>query len=115
MIKVDVARDGPFDRRALDRARSTAVEGQGEIMVCSADDTILAKLEWYWKGGEVSERQWTDMSASCAPPGPWTLRTWLGWPPRSPLATCCRRRFPKPDRSARAERWPRAELFSSWG
>jgi hypothetical protein len=63
MIKVDVfvARDRPFDRRALDRARPSPVEGEGEIPVCSAEDAILAKLEWYRKGGEVSERQWTDV------------------------------------------------------
>jgi hypothetical protein len=26
-----------------------------------AEDTILAKLEWYRLGGEVSERQWRDV------------------------------------------------------
>jgi hypothetical protein len=25
------------------------------------EDTILAKLEWYRPGGEVSERQWRDV------------------------------------------------------
>jgi hypothetical protein len=29
--------------------------------VASAEDTILAKLEWYRSGGEVSERQWLDV------------------------------------------------------
>ena len=27
----------------------------------SAEDAILAKLEWYRLGGEVSERQWRDV------------------------------------------------------
>ena len=29
--------------------------------LASAEDVILAKLEWYRKGGEVSERQWRDV------------------------------------------------------
>jgi hypothetical protein len=27
----------------------------------SPEDTVLAKLEWYRLGGEVSERQWRDV------------------------------------------------------
>ena len=64
MVKVDVfvSRDRPFDRRALDRARPAALEGGSELPVSSAEDTILAKLEWFRRGGEVSERQWTDVA-----------------------------------------------------
>ena len=29
--------------------------------VASPEDTLLAKLEWYRLGGEVSERQWRDV------------------------------------------------------
>jgi hypothetical protein len=29
--------------------------------VASAEDTILAKLEWFRSGGEVSDRQWADI------------------------------------------------------
>jgi hypothetical protein len=29
--------------------------------VTSPEDTILAKLEWYRMGGEVSDRQWRDI------------------------------------------------------
>jgi hypothetical protein len=29
--------------------------------VASAEDVILSKLEWYRAGGEISERQWTDV------------------------------------------------------
>ena len=32
-----------------------------EAFVASAEDTLLAKLEWYRIGGEVSERQWRDV------------------------------------------------------
>ncbi len=63
MVKVDVfvSRDRPFDRRTLDRARPTPLEDGRAIPVSSAEDTVLAKLEWFRRGGEVSERQWTDV------------------------------------------------------
>lgn len=32
-----------------------------EFPVASAEDTILAKLVWFRKGGEVSDRQWHDI------------------------------------------------------
>ena len=64
MVKVDVfvAKDRPFDRRALERARPTAAEDACELPVASAEDTVLAKLEWYRRGGGVSERQWSDVT-----------------------------------------------------
>lgn len=35
--------------------------GRESAYVSSAEDTVLAKLEWYRIGGEVSERQWNDV------------------------------------------------------
>jgi len=63
MVKVDVfvSRDRPFDRRAFERARTALFEGGNELPVSSPEDTVLAKLEWFRRGGEVSERQWTDV------------------------------------------------------
>ncbi len=65
MLKVDVfvSRDRPFDRRAFERSRPTPIGGAGDatLPVSSAEDIVLAKLEWYRRGGEVSERQWTDV------------------------------------------------------
>ena len=31
------------------------------LWVASAEDTILAKLDWYRRGGETSQRQWGDV------------------------------------------------------
>lgn len=31
------------------------------VRVTSAEDTVLAKLRWFRKGGETSERQWRDV------------------------------------------------------
>ena len=65
MLKVDVfvSRDRPFDRRAFERSRPASIEGKGgaTLPVSSAEDVVLAKLEWYRRGGEVSERQWADV------------------------------------------------------
>jgi hypothetical protein len=63
MLKVDVfvSKERPFDDRAFDRAVLTPLEGGGVIPVSSAEDTLLAKLEWFRRGGERSERQWTDV------------------------------------------------------
>ena len=64
MVKVDVfvSKDRPFDRRAFERARPAAAEEGITLPVSSAEDTVLAKLEWYRRGGEASERQWTDVT-----------------------------------------------------
>jgi hypothetical protein len=35
--------------------------GAGEIWMASPEDVILAKLRWFRKGGEVSEKQWRDV------------------------------------------------------
>ena len=66
MFKVDVfvSKHRPFDLSAFARA-GTASPGPGlesqPIPMASAEDVLLAKLEWYRRGGEVSERQWTDV------------------------------------------------------
>ena len=36
------------------------------MLIKSAEDTILRKLEWYRRGGEVSERQWNDVRSILA-------------------------------------------------
>ncbi len=66
MFKIDlfVAQGRPFDRQALARARPGALEdrpGGPTFQVASAEDTVLAKLEWFRAGGEASDRQWADV------------------------------------------------------
>jgi len=65
MIKVDVfvSKDRPFDRRALERARlePSVPPDVPPLLLASAEDTVLAKLDWFRRGGETSERQWTDV------------------------------------------------------
>jgi len=65
MFKIDVFIPKPraFDRVQLERRVKQVVSADPErtAYVCTAEDTILAKLEWYRLGGEVSDRQWIDV------------------------------------------------------
>ena len=65
MFKVDIfiSKDRPFDRQQLARRQPWAVGPDSDrmIYVASPEDTVLAKLEWYRLGDEVSDRQWRDI------------------------------------------------------
>jgi hypothetical protein len=61
--------NGEFHASQLDRALMEPLEMGGEIVECpvaTAEDILLAKLQWYRDGGEVSERQWTDIQGILA-------------------------------------------------
>ena len=61
MFKVDifVNKGRPFDRAQLDRRvhQVLATDPEHSAYIASPEDTILAKLDWYRRGGEVSDRQ----------------------------------------------------------
>ena len=66
MFKIDVfvSKDRPFDREVARRARAQMIDqspAAPHVLVASAEDTVLAKLEWFRRGGETSERQWWDI------------------------------------------------------
>lgn len=63
-IKVDffVAGDDPFEVERLASRLRVEMPG-GVLYVDTAEHTVLRKLEWYRRGGEVSERQWRDVQA----------------------------------------------------
>jgi len=65
LFKIDifVPRLRPFEQAQFDRAekRRLAEQPALEGWIASAEDVLLAKLEWYRAGGEVSERQWRDV------------------------------------------------------
>jgi len=58
-----VARPRDFDRAQLARRQLHLLGEEPErwAYVASAEDTVLAKLEWYRLGGETSDRQWRDV------------------------------------------------------
>jgi len=65
LFKVDIFVAGrrPFDRAQLARSllRPLDEASEWQIRILSAEDTVLAKLEWYRRGGEISDRQWRDV------------------------------------------------------
>ena len=65
MFKVDifVSQKEGFDRSRLQRRVALAITGEEgpNAYFASLEDTILAKLAWYRKGGEISDRQWQDV------------------------------------------------------
>lgn len=65
-FKVDIfiRKERPFDQMQLERRTLSVIvtDPEASIYVTSPEDTILAKLEWYRMGGEVSDRQWRDIS-----------------------------------------------------
>lgn len=65
LFKVDVFVAGmqpfhlmQFKRRVL---QATGPDGKTTFYMASAEDTVLAKLQWYRDGGSVSDRQWNDV------------------------------------------------------
>jgi len=67
VFKVDVflPKKRPFDQQQFARRVKRVIDKDSarEVYFASAEDTILAKLEWYRLGGEVSEQQWQDVQS----------------------------------------------------
>lgn len=65
MFKVDIfiPKKRPFDQQQLSRRKAEQIgsDSDEQIWVLSAEDIVLAKLDWFRLGGEVSERQWRDI------------------------------------------------------
>jgi hypothetical protein len=65
MFKVDIfiPKDRKFDESQLQRRKAHIIASDPDrsAFVASAEDTVLAKLDWYRAGGEVSEQQWRDV------------------------------------------------------
>ena len=65
-LKIDVFVPPDSEYEAGVRARRVAEPFGGgrdarRLWIASAEDTVLAKLAWYRRGGGVSERQWHDV------------------------------------------------------
>jgi hypothetical protein len=64
-FKVDffMLRPESFQQKSFLRRQPTRLDShqQAETLLQSAEDTVLAKLDWYRQGGEVSELQWRDV------------------------------------------------------
>ncbi len=67
MFKVDIflPKNRPFDQQQLARRVKRVIDKDSarEVYFASPEDTILAKLEWFQRGGGESEIQWLDIKA----------------------------------------------------
>lgn len=65
MFKVDIflPKERAFDQQQLKRrvAEHIGTDEAAQIWVLTPEDVVLAKLDWFRLGGEVSERQWRDI------------------------------------------------------
>ncbi|MDZ4833447.1 MAG: hypothetical protein SGJ27_06675 [Candidatus Melainabacteria bacterium] len=62
-FKVDIfiPKNRNFDRLQLSNRVQVAVSPDDKAFFACAEDTVIAKLEWYRAGNEVSDRQWNDV------------------------------------------------------
>ncbi len=62
-VDIFIRKVRPYGRVQMERRQKSVISTDPEqsIYVTTPEDTILAKLEWYRLGGEVSERQWRDI------------------------------------------------------
>jgi len=62
-MKVDlfVLGDDPLDRWQLERRVQVEVRHGQKLWVTAPDVLILRKLDWFRRGGEISDRQWRDV------------------------------------------------------
>ncbi len=80
MLKVDVFVFDGSPQSQAELARKQAIEvvpGEPPLWFASPEDIVLQKLEWYRKGNEVSERQWTDALGVIRVSGPRLDRGYL--------------------------------------
>ena len=65
MFKVDIflPKNRDFDKQQLIRRKKLVIDRDTarEVYFASPEDTVLAKLDWYRKGGEASEIHWLDI------------------------------------------------------
>ena len=64
VFKIDVYLPDEFGQQQLKRRRPETLlpDSTRTTYASSPEDTILAKLSWYRRGGEVSQRQLTDVA-----------------------------------------------------
>ncbi len=65
-LKIDIfiTKNRPYDQAAGKRVRLDTIsdtDGAAKFLLASPEDIILAKLEWFKRGGQTSERQWQDI------------------------------------------------------
>ncbi len=66
MLKIDffILKDQPYPLKSFERRKQSSFEDSDEsikVFLCSSEDIIISKLEWFKLSDETSERQWSDI------------------------------------------------------
>jgi len=64
MFKIDIhISNDEFSKMEMKRRLPETILPKSDaiVYIATAEDTVLAKLAWFRKGGEVSDRQWSDV------------------------------------------------------
>lgn len=63
VIKIDifVPKDRPFEKQEFERRLLRRISCDKQAYFASPEDIVLAKLEWYRLGNDVSDQQWRDI------------------------------------------------------
>ncbi|HVS21638.1 MAG TPA: hypothetical protein VHD88_07305 [Pyrinomonadaceae bacterium] len=64
VFKVDVhISEDSFTKKEMERRLPEKIlpDSDTVVYIATAEDTVVAKLSWYRKGGDVSDRQWSDV------------------------------------------------------
>jgi hypothetical protein len=66
MLKVDIfiVKETPYHKNTLQRKKKDTLDESDKtikVYLASAEDIVLSKLEWFKKGGNISEKQWRDI------------------------------------------------------
>jgi hypothetical protein len=81
MFKVDVfvQRRDPLSQAEMARRRAVRIadDPPRDLQVASPEDLILQKLDWFRRGGGVSDRQWNDVLGVVKVCGPTLDRAYL--------------------------------------
>ena len=64
MFKINIyASQDEFSKKEMERKLPEKILRDSEtiVYIATAEDTVVAKLSWFRKGGDVSDRQWSDV------------------------------------------------------
>lgn len=97
MFKVDVFVSDRSPLLVAEMSRRQPVE-LGEppeiVQVCSAEDIVIHKLDWYEKGSRISDRQWQDVIGVLKVRGPDLDAAYIrSWAKALDLSALCERAF----------------------
>ncbi len=100
-VDVFVVKDREYDRTALRRALKDCLDPENPselVHVATGEDMILAKLEWFRLGGEVSQRQWEDVQGMLSVQGEILDRRYLAqWAERIGIADLLEKAYAEAD------------------